>query len=177
MFHSLFMGIFLPLLWWIIGGVFSRNRLKFIPRLNDRWHRGKLGMLTFFLAYTVHCFQDMITPSGSWGGVRLLFPSAEYYGGWSKIWWWNNYDLFLIILSVILLNLVFQMIKKHRKPLVSISLSVGFFLFALQIARRPNLNSVWNKNEIASKQIQKEFLGPKVFKMMKEFDNSMNLNF
>jgi len=177
MFHSLFMGLLIPLLWWLLGGIFSRNRLKLAPRIRDRWQRGKLGMLTFFIAYGIHCFEDMITPSGSWGGVRLLYPSAEYYGGWSKIWWWNNYDLFLIILSVILFNLVCQLFKKHRKFLVSFSIVIGVFLFALQIARRPNLNSAWNKNELASKQLQKKFLGSNVFNMMKKFDNSMELNF
>lgn len=177
MMHSLFMGLLLPFLWWVIGGTFSRNRQKFIPRLTARWHKGKLGSLAFFLAYSVHCFQDMITPSGSWGGIRLLFPASDYFGGWNHIWWWNNYDLFLVILSVIVLNLLFQLIKKHRRHLVCGCMIVGALIFALQISRRPNLESIWNKNELASKQLQKEFLHPKVYSIMKDFDNSMNLNF
>jgi len=60
---------------------------------------------------------------------------------------------------------------------VCISFVIGVFLFALQIARRPKQESIWKKNELASKQLQKKFLGTQVFQLMNDFDNSMNLNF
>ena len=177
MMHSLFIGVLVPLLWWFIGGLISRNRLQLGSRLKTRWHKGKLGMLTFFMAYAFHCVEDMITPSGSWGGVRLFFPSQEYYGGWGKIWWWNNYDLFLIILLVVVLNLLFHLSKKHRTALASISFIIGIILFNIQILRRSDQSFGWQKNERNSQELQKRFLHPKVYKIVNDFDNSMNLAF
>lgn len=177
MFHSLFMGALIPVLWLVLGSVIGKRSGSIQNRFQRRFHSGKLGMLIFFSAYALHCFEDMITPSGSWDGVRLFFPSTEYYGGWSKIWWWNNYDLFLIILSVIVVNLVFQLFKTKTKSLVFVSFFVGLALFVIQIARRPNMDTIWNKNEVASKNLQKKFLGTKVYNVMEDFDNSMSLHF
>ena len=41
-----------------------------------------------------------------WNGVNFFWPSKYYIGGTGDIWWWNNYDIFLIVLSVVLTNTV-----------------------------------------------------------------------
>lgn len=80
--------------------------------------------LDFFLAGTFHLLEDMPTPDNIWGGVRIFFPFEVYIGGWNYIWWWNNYDLFLIILltailAIILLYIPHSFRFKKLSPLAS----------------------------------------------------------
>ncbi len=181
-FHSLFMAFLVPLLWWFIGGLVNRSSNKLSYRLRNRWTVNKLGMFAFTLGYALHLIQDMITPSGSWGGVRLFFPMQEYYGGWGKIWWWNNYDLFLIVALVATINLIVVLINRKKREICSVVFGVGVLTFAVQLWLRPtNFNGsnlgVFSSKESKSKSIQKEILPKAVYKKMEDFDNSMNLNF
>ena len=69
----------------------------------------------YLISYLIHVFEDMPTPSFVWGGVAFLFPSENYWGGKGYIWWWNNYDLFLIIISVFFLNVLIKYRIYHQK--------------------------------------------------------------
>ena len=98
----------------------------------------KLG---FALAFIFHLLEDMPTPAGVWGGVNLFFPSSQYIGGFGKIWWWNNYDLILIILSVVIINLFLFLIPRRYGQLRSrLSLGIlcmGIYFYLVQINSRP----------------------------------------
>ncbi len=183
MMHSLLMSVFFPLAWWLLGGSFSKNRQPLKSRLNSRLSRGKFGMIAFFFGYALHLIEDMITPSGSWGGVRLFFPSTEYYGGFGKIWWWNNYDLFLLIITVIFLNCIALLINKKAKQITSGLFILASTLFFFQIQTRGydfqnrQVKNLFTSKENKSKEIQKGILGEKFYQKMQDFDNSISLNF
>lgn len=70
-----------------------------------------LYVLVFFSGGVLHLIEDMLTPSGVWGGVRLFWPSKVYYGGLGLIWWWNNYDIFLVVSGVLVTNLLILYLK------------------------------------------------------------------
>ncbi len=181
--HSISMAFIAPLIWWFLGGLISRNRQPLVNRISSRWYNGRLGMMAFMMGYVLHLWEDMITPSGSWNGVRLLFPSTEYYGGFGKIWWWNNYDLFLIAASVVVINIIILLINRRKKELTLSVFTLAFILFFIQVNTRgssfnnDSVKSAFSSKEKKSKEIQKEILGPFIFQKMEGMDNSINLNF
>ncbi len=181
--HSLSMAFLAPLVWWLIGGLISRTKRPLRARLSARWCDGRLSMVAFVLGYVMHLWEDMITPSGSWNGIRLLFPSTEYYGGLGKIWWWNNYDLFLIVASVVIINSLILLINRRKKELTLGVFSAAFVVFFIQVNTRgvsfnnDSVTSVFTTKEEKSKAIQREILGPYLFSNMENLDNNINLNF
>lgn len=72
-------------------------------------------MLGFSTGYLMHLLEDLPTPSGSWDGINFLWPSTQYYGGIGEIWWWNNYDIFLIVVTVCLINAVLILLPNQFK--------------------------------------------------------------
>ncbi len=147
----------------------------------------KYGLGAFFFGFLFHLFEDMPTPASVWGGVNLFFPSSQYIGGYGKIWWWNNYDLVLIIFSVIVLNSFVNLIKlipnqfKITCCLLFFSLGIGAYLY--QINTRPvdfsysGRTTKYQEFELQSKQIQKEILGENLFDIMVYIDSKIPLNF
>ena len=146
--------------------------------------------LGFFFGFMAHVFEDMPTPEFAWGGVALFFPSVNYTGGKGYIWWWNNYDLFLIITSVVGLNLILSLInsfwKLKTKMICFIILGIGMFTYLYQMNTRPfnfqytgfkGHGNVWSTYEKESKEIQKEILGNYLFEIMTDFDNSIPFYF
>jgi hypothetical protein len=57
----------------------------------------------------------MPTPASTWGGVNFFWPFKTYIGGTGHIWWWNNYDIFLIVVAVIIINLIMAIVQNYRK--------------------------------------------------------------
>ena len=147
------------------------------------------AILSSFLGgYITHLLCDMPTPSGSWGGINLFFPLNTYSGGWGKIWWWNNYDIFLIINVVILINLIILTIRhiaKFKLNLLSLFVSAfAIVLIVVQLNTRGfNFNYTistsnnYQKCESKSKEIQNKILGDKLYDKMKRFDNSVPIYF
>ena len=183
--HSFIAPIILIFLATLIKFLFMR---KFkVSNILENIKINRFFTLAFFFGFLLHLLEDMPTPSSVWGGVNLLFPYSTYIGGFGKIWWWNNYDLVLIILSVIVLNLLINIISKDYyriKVKASISvLLIGLVLFLVQINTRSVDFSYtghtrdYSKFELQSKQIQREILGQKLFKIMSEIDNKIPLNF
>lgn len=184
-FHSLIAPIIFIFLATSIRGLFSR-KYKGFDALN-RFKENRFLTLAFFFGFLFHLLEDMPTPASVWGGVNLFFPSSSYIGGFGHIWWWNNYDLVLIIGSVIISNLMVNLIPlRFYKFKVRSSLSVfciGLILFLVQINTRtvdfsysgPTVN--YSELEAQSKQVQKEILGEKLFKFMTAVDNKIPLNF
>ncbi|MDP8098397.1 metal-dependent hydrolase [Pasteurella atlantica] len=150
-------------------------------------NKSKFLMVSFFCAFLMHLFEDMPTPASTWGGVNFFFPSNNYIGGIGDIWWWNNYDIFLIVLSIVILNLLFTFIQNFirfdlRKVTTSIFI-IGFACVIFQVKTRDVsfAYSGYSKNyaqfEQKSKQIQKELLGERLFNLMERFDNQLKIYF
>lgn len=141
-------------------------------------------ILGFFCGFMIHVFEDMPTPEFAWGGVALFFPSINYTGGTGYIWWWNNYDLFLIIISVVFINLLISLIgkyiKRNTRNVCMLVFTLGISAYLFQMNTRPfdfqykgfvEHGNVWSTYEKQSKNIQKEILGDYLFKIMTDFDN------
>lgn len=182
-FHSLFAGLLFS---FIIFGL-----LKFMsakkPRIEKKYYRSEYFIAgTFFLAFVLHLFEDMPTPASSWGGVRFFWPSSSYIGGFGKIWWWNNYDIFLLVCSIVALNLscILMVRNKRVKYIFNLSIFVlGSFLAIHQI----NTRSVefkytghtvnYYEYESQSLKIQQDILGDRLYTMMHKLDDSIPLHF
>lgn len=173
----------------ILIGIFIL--LNFILRKNFDFKKylknNKFLYIAFFFGSIFHSFEDMLTPASVWKGVNFLFPSSNYTGGFGKIWWWNNYDLFLIIVFVAILNLIINFLPKKiyiLKVTLSIFIfSLGVFLYMYQVNTRTinfsyeGFSAKYNKFEEKSKLIQKEILGEKLFKIMSKIDNKIPFYF
>lgn len=154
--------------------VFIKKRLVFV--------------LTFVLGALMHLLEDLPTPDFVWRGVRFFWPSPEYIGGFGKIWWWNNYDIVLIIITVVFLNLSMAVIalkSSFSKPMKWLRLSfflLGFSLIVYQMNTRnydfnyegfAEHHSVWQKHEAKSKAIQRELLGDWLYQKMNYLDRQL----
>ena len=185
LFHSLFMAIVFCFFCVLISLFFNgwttfKNRF----RANIPFYS------SVFLAYLVHLFEDMPTPDFVWGGVAFMFPSMNYWGGTGHIWWWNNYDLFLIItftfLMLLILGLIGKILKKSMKWIaLSVFLTAtGAYLYQIT-NRKYDFNytgfsehhAKWHQNEEQSKKIQMEILGKDLYTIIERFDNSLPIWF
>lgn len=148
----------------------------------------RLIILAFVGGYLAHLLLDMPTPGASWGGINLFFPFKHYSGGYGKIWWWNNYDIFLIINLVIVLNLVLLIVKSIlKRNFIKISLGILLFASALvmvQISSRKfdfnygvSTGKTYQQCEVKSKEIQQKILGKKLYNTMVKLDNAIPLHF
>jgi len=142
-------------------------------------------LVSFFLAYNFHLLEDMLTPSSSWGGVAYLWPASNYTGGWGHIWWWNNYDLFALVLIVILANAGIHLLLRNRRAVMLLSLvffMVGLVTASRQIgSRQLNYNYSGSKDymkmEEQSLNEQKDILGERAYNMMRRLDNALPFYF
>lgn len=183
--HSLVAPLLLILIY--LGSYLLRQRSSGWRELKNFWRRKRYYLASFYGGFLVHLLEDMPTPASVWGGVRFFFPSEQYIGGWGKIWWWNNYDLVLLIIGVILLNglLNFLPSKLYRIKAFGAmgAFSIGVLLFIVQINSRPVDFSYQNHavdypaKEQASKDIQREILGDKLYSIMSEIDEAIPLYF
>ena len=141
----------------------------------------------FVLGCIVHVAGDLLTPASVWGGVQLFWPYADYMGGFGKIWWWNNYDIFLIILAGALLNTVLIIVSRYFYVRSGIfALLVALLVLAgvwLQASTRKTDYSYTGHTrqyqllERKSKEEQQRILSPKVYHVMENVDNSLPFNF
>ncbi len=187
-FHSFFAGLLIA---FTIGVLVHLVHNKFknltFKQLSINLKNQRLMLISFILGFTLHLMQDMPTPSSSWGGVNFFWPSSSYIGGSGHIWWWNNYDIFIIVITVTIINTLLLCIKRLKKSVaVKIITSVfiiGFLLCAIQINTRDyNFNyangvSNYQEHELKSKQIQKRILGDSLFNLMVTFDNKLKIYF
>lgn len=139
--------------------------------------------LAFASGFVIHLICDMPTPASSWGGVNLLFPFNVYIGGWGKIWWWNNYDIFLILSAVIGINLLLlvmpNVLRQKLKHFSGVLMAVAAIATAIQIgSRNYDFNShPYSNNEDQSKVIQEKILGAKLYDKMEKFDRMVPIHF
>lgn len=158
---------------------------KAIFRMNFR--KGMVYYLAFFFGYVSHLLGDLPTPPGSWGGIGLFYPLDEYVGGWAVTWWWNNYDVFLLLLAGVFVNLILISLSRVLKPwsgrssLIATGVIVMLCLVQFQL-RGPNFDYVRGNNEFGTMEqrsldVQRKVLGDPLFEQMRKFDNSISLNF
>lgn len=176
----LFAALFLVVMYLVRSRVGGMSWTSF----RDVVKRNGLLVVAFISGYILHLICDMPTPASSWGGVNLLFPLQPYIGGWGNIWWWNNYDIFLIISGVIVVNVLMlsfsKVIKRRfRRYLSGALLTVATVAVAIQISNRGvDFNSgTYQQNETRSKEIQKKILGKKLYEKMEKLDSVIPLYF
>lgn len=182
--HSIAAGLLLTIL---IGLVISFRSGKISYKQIVSSQTKLLVLCSLLLGFVFHLLEDMLTPSSVWGGVRLFWPSSVYIGGTGQIWWWNNYDIFLIICSVLLINLmiVFLPIVKGKTwfYLPAVIFVLGFMLSVKQIKTRSvdfsytGFTRQFTEYEKKSKEVQKEILGKRIYELMNGLDNKIPFNF
>ncbi|WP_075590064.1 metal-dependent hydrolase [Labilibacter marinus] len=185
-FHSLLAALLFSTL---IGlGIYFKNYLKITATTTrEKIYYTLPYMLVFMGGFLIHIFQDMPTPGGSWGGVAFWWPSANYSGGTGSTWWWNNYDVFLIIFSTVCINIALLFLKSKHRNIARIS-SILIFVFAISISisqfNKRGFDFSYYKNgtpyplcEEKSKEIQQEILGDKLYKAMRWLDKKIPVAF
>jgi len=131
--------------------------------------------------------EDMPTPASTWGGVRFFWPSDIYIGGTGSIWWWNNYDLFLVAAGVFLIGMLLLILQKFVrfkiKYLSPVVFVFGLSMALVQINTRSQDYSYtghtdrYQEFEAASKKEQREILGDRLFRAMEWFDRRLPIYF
>ncbi len=143
--------------------------------------------LAFVLGCLAHAVGDLSTPASVWDGMRLFWPLPVYVGGWGDIWWWNNYDIFLIISVCALLNILLIL----SAYVIRFRVHIIVFVIALLA-----LAGVWwqtdnrktdyaykghtpHYNELEEKSMaeQRRILGDNFYRAMRRFDDWLPFNF
>ncbi len=141
-------------------------------------------LLVFFLGYSMHLLGDLPTPGHTWRGIKLFWPMVVPVGGTGHLWWWNNYDIFILFAVCCLTTLVLLMWGHIRKKpilryLPSIVLAVTMMLTLYQVHQRPvRFNDTgYAENERQSLNIQNQILGEPLYKIMVAVDQRLRFNF
>lgn len=138
------------------------------------------NMSAFSGGYLAHILEDLPTPGGSWGGINMFWPSSEWIGGTGQVWWWNNYDIFLIILISSCMNVLMAFWHvKWNKAFSTAIFCAAILLVIVQINHRNfdfNTDSYGSKESV-SLDIQKKILGENFFDFMVKLDNKIKINF
>lgn len=186
-FHSLLASILFGILFVLIA--YSIHKLISKKQLSVT-NYGKshlIYFIVFVLGFWSHLAGDLPTPSSSWGGVAMFFPSSNYVGGSGKIWWWNNYDIFLLILGCIILNLsipsLFKAIRNKSKIFTSAILAITLGFILIQVNSR-EYNYAYDESrakyaemEQNSKKEQERILGQRLYQYMEKFDGILKIHF
>jgi membrane-bound metal-dependent hydrolase YbcI (DUF457 family) len=187
-FHSLFAAFLFALLMGLVlswrrkGGMRGSHGFRGFAAGFSRY---ALLLGGFVAGFTLHLVEDMVTPASTWGGVRLFFPSREYVGGTGQIWWWNNYDLFLIACSVFVLCGILMLMRRLRwVRFVSLGIfAVGCVVCAIQIAGRETDYAYtghtprYAQFEEASLAEQRKILSPRLYRAMTRLDKALPVQF
>lgn len=135
----------------------------------------------FTLSFNAHLLGDLPTPGGSWNGIAYFFPSQDYIGGYGYTWWWNNYDIFILVFTCVIINMISFFVLKRKNYFGTISLLVTISLCFIQLGRRDfDFNSKDISSNIKSEkslELQRKFLGDRVFNAMQKFDESLPVHF
>ena len=183
-FHSLIGSLILGSLFLVLIYLIRRKANIDLP-IFIKSH--SIFFVAFVLGYWAHLAGDLPTPSSVWGGIGFLWPSENYIGGYGRIWWWNNYDIFLFILLCIVINITLPAISKYirvRSRIFTISVACTVFTFILiQINTRhydysyEGNSSNYRAMEKNSKEEQKRILGNRLYLYMDKLDRSLKINF
>jgi membrane-bound metal-dependent hydrolase YbcI (DUF457 family) len=142
----------------------------------------KEWLLAFIAGFVIHSIEDMPTPSGGWEGVNFWWPVSTYTGGTGEIWWWNNYDIFLIVSAITGINLLLLFFVKkialRKITLVVFIAGMGLTLYQVK-TRGFNCNKYKRRGvcERMSKQKQKDIIGDNLYLLMDKFDKLIPVAF
>ncbi len=186
--HSLAAGVVLALLVGLVAYIIGRRRgvpgsKRFGVNL-----RGNIPLPAGAMAgFTIHLLEDMPTPASTWGGVRLFWPLKTYIGGTGDIWWWNNYDLFLIALVVFvagaILLLAQRFIRLDVRRIIIAVFALGCVVSVVQIRSRDvdyayvGHTDKYGQFEAASKEQQREIMGDRLYRAMEWLDGKLPVHF
>ncbi len=144
-------------------------------------------LAVFILAAWAHLAGDLPTPSSVWGGIAMFWPSVDYVGGSGKIWWWNNYDIFLLIVGSIIINLtipaIFKKVREKARLFTTTILSITLILILIQVNTRQfdyaykGNTSKYAEMELNSKKEQQRILGKHLYRYMERFDGMLKFYF
>lgn len=191
--HHGFMHSFMAcLLFGLILGLFiylfqSRFKKPGLKSLYKSFKDNSLIIIAFMSGFFLHLLGDLPTPGSTWGGINLFWPLKQYVGGTGDIWWWNNYDIFLITLGIIIINLLVLFIgrlAKYKVFKITVSVFILGFVIALYQIKTRGFDFSYEGNttkfdlyEQKSKEIQKQILGDGINECMVGFDNKVKVNF
>ena len=188
--HAFFHSILAALLIVLIFGLVSYGIYKAVCKNRKDtffiyFKNNILIAISFITGYLLHLFGDMPTPASVWGGVNLFFPCESYIGGSGKIWWWNNYDIFLLIVLCVLINgvLLFTLKQNLQRKAVLIVAALTFLLVEIQTNTREydyaysgNTNR-YIEMEQQSKKEQERILGKRIYSCMEWLDRHLPVHF
>lgn len=148
---------------------------------------GKPVLIGFVCGFVIHLLGDMPTPASDWSGVRLFWPLKTYVGGTGDIWWWNNYDLFLIAAGALAVGVVGlsvgHFVRFGAKYLIAAAFALGCVCTLVQIGSRDDdyaytgSTERYAQFEAASKAQQKKILGDRLYGVMGKLDNRLPVHF
>lgn len=73
--------------------------------------------LWLYLGALLHLLEDLPTPRGPWGGLMLLFPfSMRRFGGWSHIYWQNEFLMVLFSLGAVGSAALLAFLARSNEP-------------------------------------------------------------
>lgn len=152
--------------------------LALIVLWRRREHRLLAGALS--LGWLAHLLLDLPTPPGPWGGVQLLWPHPAMVGGLGWCWWFNNYDLLLLLAGalVALLGLGALRGRPLRARIGATSIIAGVLLLgSLQLHRRQvdYATGVYADLDQASLQEQERLLGAGPARLLRQVDQATPL--
>lgn len=181
--HSMLSALAWGLLLMGMLHLFQTNKKK--PKnIKTYFLQNKLTFLVFVCAYNAHLLGDMITPASAWGGVQFFFPHKAYIGGWGLTWWWNNYDIFLLLGIWTSGNLLFIFFWKKWHVLASMFLSASALgsIIILLLTRPVDFSysghtQIYKELEAKSIEIQHNNLAPFLFRPMQKLDQQLPIYF
>ncbi|MDR2936933.1 MAG: metal-dependent hydrolase [Rikenellaceae bacterium] len=181
-FHSLPAALLLAVLFGLIAYGLYRIRRRPLSAYFSANTAVALGFIAGFLA---HLLGDLPTPASDWGGIAMFWPSKTYVGGTGKIWWWNNYDIFLLVFTCAVLNTLSVLFLKTRarRRVVTVAAVAALALAIVQVnTRHYDYDYTGNmpryaEMEAESKAEQRRILGPRLYNTMERFDRRVPINF
>lgn len=168
---------------WFLNILFYTHVIKHART----WKAAGSYLAPYFIAfaggYLLHLMLDLFTPAGPWGGIRLFFPMDVYIGGWGKLWWWNNYDIILVLFLGLMMNVLslisIPIMDRKMKIIPSMVLALALIGISIQIhSRHFNFNQPgYMGREAASHHIQQQVLAPPVYEAMAWVDQRLPVYF
>jgi len=185
-FHSVVASLFFALIFGLLSyGIYKTVCKNGKDTLKIYFRKHFLLAISFITGYLLHLFCDMPTPGSVWGGVNLFFPLSGYIGGSGKIWWWNNYDIFLLLVLCILINCTLLLTLKRntlRKSVIAVAVLILLFVEIQINTRQYNYfysgqTNHYSEMEQESKKEQERILGKRIYSSMEWLDKHLPIQF
>ena len=188
-FHSLpasfLFGFLLFMLIYLFWRIFSNKDKRLSFKVFSRRHI--IYPVTFVLGYWMHLMGDLPTPSSVWGVIALFWPLDESVGGRGDIWWWNNYDIFLLVVLCIVINLFVPVasgyLRSRKREFTVECFALILSVIIVQCVLREHDYSYtgstarYAEMEENSKKEQQRILGKRLYRYMEWFDRKMPFYF